>query len=68
MNKITRGNGKTNHRTHYYKKTIATKNASECSSEKVMRFRLLNKMIIKICPDTCDFFEKCIAKSGEVLE
>ena len=40
--------------------------AKECTSPAVMRFRISNKLIISQCPSTCDFFEKCVEKSGEV--
>ena len=56
------GNG---YHGNIYKKVIITKNCSECTSEKVMAFRIKSKMIVKNCPDTCDFFELCIEKSGE---
>ena len=49
-----------------YKKIIVTSKCSECTSPKVMQARIDNKMIIKNCPATCEFFEDCIAKSGEV--
>ena len=41
---------------------------TECTSPKVMQFRLREKLIIKKCPATCEFFEQCVAKSGEVRE
>lgn len=59
------GNG---YHGNIYQKVVVTKNCPECTSENVMSFRLKNKMIIKICPDTCDFFERCIEKSGEAME
>lgn len=49
-------------------KTKPNSRCSECTSEKVMRFRIENKMVVKNCPSTCEFFEQCVAKSGEVVE
>ena len=49
-----------------YRKVTMTKNCSECTNEKVMQGRIDNNLIIKVCPTTCDCFELCVAKSGEV--
>ena len=66
MNKITRGNSKRNHRSHYYSGINIKITKGQCKGEKEMRSRINNAIIIIKCPDTCEFFEKCIAKSGEV--
>lgn len=41
-------------------------NAKECTSPKVMKFRLNNDMVLKQCPSTCEFFEECLNKSLEL--
>ena len=64
--KITRGNSKRNHRSHYYTGVNINIEKSQCKDEKGMASRINNGIIIIKCPDTCEFFEKCIAKSGEV--
>ena len=46
-----------------YKKIIVTRNDGECTSPAVMNFRIKNKMIEQVCPDTCDFYDKCLEKS-----
>ena len=51
-----------------YVKVKTTKNSTECSNEKIMNARIKLNLVIKNCPTTCEFFEKCIAKSGEVKE
>jgi len=51
-----------------YKKIIFTFNSSECTSPKIMQARIDNKLVLSQCPATCEFFEECVAKSGEVRE
>ena len=58
----------TGYHGNVYQTVKFTRNCSECTTPKVMKFRIDNQMIIKNCPDTCEFFEMCIAKSGEVKE
>lgn len=63
MKRVSRGNGKFNHRTHNYTNINIEKGL--CSDEKTMRSRINNQIIIIKCPKMCEFFEECIAKSGE---
>ena len=65
MNKITRGNSKRDHRSHYYSGININVTKGECNHGVDMLSRINNAIIIIKCPDTCEFFEKCIAKSGE---
>lgn len=51
-----------------YKKIIVTSNCSECTTPQVMQARIDNKLVLSQCPATCEFFEKCLAKSGEARE
>jgi hypothetical protein len=68
MNKITRGNSKRNHRSHYYSGININIEKGQCKDEKAMSSRINNGIIIIKCLGTCEFFEKCIAKSGEVIK
>ena len=65
MKRVSRGNGKFNHRTHNY--TNININKGECNHGGDMLSRINNGIVIVKCPNTCEFFEKCIAKSGEVV-
>jgi len=59
------GNGYTNHRDQ--KITITSfKKSKECTSPKVMQFRIKNDLVLKQCPESCEFFEACLNKSLEL--
>ena len=66
MNRKSRGNSKRKHRSHYYSGINVNIEKGQCKDDKSMASRINNGIIIIKCPDTCEFFEACIAKSGEV--
>jgi len=59
------GNGYINHRDQkvVYK---PLKKSKECTTPTIMQFRINNDLVLKQCPESCDFFEECLNKSLEL--